>query len=214
MSDDDDDLIEGMLKDLIAPDFSDLPIPEQIAQAKSVLHRLETAVDDLRSDPAAASTKNRRRTASPELPALIGDVVMAAAWAEDAAGTLLQALSGNWEFRAKGYDDTSSSLIRALKQCLDSELVERFETALSIRHFVVHGFFIEASFIKHPITGASYDFVSMKRSWRTEAPERQIKAFTADALRWLAQEFWDIEAALERRHSEVLFGKMGDNLAH
>lgn len=29
----------------------------------------------------------------------------------------------------------------------------------------------------------------------------------ATALKWLAQEFWEIEDELEKLHSEVLFGK-------
>lgn len=44
--------------------------------------------------------------------------------------------------------------------------------------------------IKHPETGKTYDFISMKRSWRTDAPEREMKAFTKNTLEWLAQEFW------------------------
>jgi hypothetical protein len=59
--------------------------------------------------------------------------------------------------------------------------------------------------VKHPETGKTYDFVSMRRSWRTDAPEREMKAFTKSALEWLAQEFWGIQEELEDLHSKVLF---------
>jgi len=72
---------------------------------------------------------------------------------------------------------------------------------------VVHGFFVDGSFVKHPEAGKAYDFVSMKRSWRTDAPEREIKAFTKNALEWLAQEFWGILEELEDLHSKVLFSE-------
>jgi hypothetical protein len=143
----------------------------------------------------------------PDLPKLIGEVVIAAAWAEDAAGTLIQASSGDWEVRAKGYDDSSSSLVKALKRmaAVPDELVARLESALEHRHFVVHGFFVDGNFYMHPETGKTYDFVSMKRSWKTDAPERDVRAFTRNALEWLAQEFWDIEGELEDLHTKALF---------
>jgi len=47
----------------------------------------------------------------------------------------------------------------------------------------------------------------MKRRYRSDAPQKDTKAFMATALKWLAQEFWEIEDELEKLHSEVLFGK-------
>lgn len=64
------------------------------------------------------------------------------------------------------------------------------ENTLKLRHFVVHGFFADGSFINHRETGKEYDFISMERSCRSDAPEREIVAFTKNALEWLAQEFW------------------------
>lgn len=72
---------------------------------------------------------------------------------------------------------------------------------------MVHGFFTDGSFVRHPETGKTYDFVSMKRSWKTDAPEREIRAFTKNALKWLAQEFWGLEEELEDLHSKVLEGE-------
>lgn len=140
---------------------------------------------------------------------------MAAAWAEDAAGTLIQASSGDWEVRAKGYDGSSSSLVRALRRipAVPDELVARLESALEHRHFVVHGFFVDGNFHKHPKTGKTYDFISMKRSWRTDGPERDVRAFTRTALEWLAQEFWDIEAELEDLLTKALFDRSDENTA-
>lgn len=91
------------------------------------------------------------------------------------------------------------------------DLVVRLESALEHRHFVVHGFFVDGKFYKHPETGKTYDFVSMKRSWKTDAPERDIRAFTRNALEWLAQEFWEIEAELEDLHTKVLFDQSDEN---
>lgn len=209
MAEQNGEFAEEILSYLIPEHFSDLSDSQQIAQAKSLLNRLEAAVAEQTARPNLARGQSDRKTVSPELPQLIGDVVIAAAWAEDAAGTLLQALSGSWEVRATGYDDTSSSLLRALKAVVSKELIERLDTALKLRHFVVHGFFVDGSFVKHPTSGRPYDFVSMKRSWRTDAPEREVKAFTADALRWLALEFWEIEGELETLHSDTLLGSEG-----
>lgn len=91
------------------------------------------------------------------------------------------------------------------------ELVARLESALEHRHFVVHGFFVDGNFYQHPETGKTYDFVSMKRSWRTDAPERDVKAFTRNALESLAQEFWDIEAELEDLHTKALSDQSDEN---
>lgn len=209
MADQDGELTEELLDFIITSDFADRSKAEQIALGMSLLRRLEETIAEHRRNPeAGALSRVSRRAPSPELPKLIGEVVVAAAWAEDAAGTLIQASSGGWEVRAKGYDDTSSSLVKALKRLdkiVPDELIERMENALKLRHFVVHGFFVEGSFIKHPGAGMTYDFVSMKRSWRTSAPEREMKAFTKNALEWLAQEFWGIEEELEELHSQVLF---------
>jgi hypothetical protein len=217
MADHDGELTEELLNSLLPPDFSNLSKAEQIALGKSLLRRLETALEEHRKNPdGGARSKLSRKSFSPDLPVFIGEVVIAAAWAEDAAGTLIQASSGGWEVRAKGYDDTSSSLVKALKRLdaiVPAELIERLENALKLRHFVVHGFFTDGSFVKHPETGKTYDFVSMKRSWRTDAPEREMKAFTKNALKWLAQEFWGIEAELEDLHSKVLFNENEDNEA-
>lgn len=202
---------EELLSYVISPNFTELTKAEQIAQGKVLLYRLETALDEYRLNPGEEPRELARKSPSLELPQLIGEVVIAAAGAEDAGGVLLQASSGDWEVRIKGYDDTSSSLVKALKTVVPADLIERLETALKLRHFVVHGFFVDGSFVKHPTTGEPYDFVSMKRSWRTEAPERDVKAFTASALRWLAQEFLEIEGELERLHSEVLFGHVGED---
>lgn len=211
MADQDGDLTAELLDFLIPSDFEDRSKAEQIALGKSLLRRLEETIAEHRKNPDAGElSKVSRRSPSPELPKLIGEVVIAAAWAEDAAGTLIQASSGGWEVRAKGYDDTSSSLVNALKRLdatVPDELIERLQNALKLRHFVVHGFFVEGGFIKHPETGKKYDFVSMKRSWRTGAPEREMKAFTKNALAWLAQEFWGIEEELEKLHSKVLFNE-------
>lgn len=204
-------LTEELLSYLISPNFTELTKAEQIAQGKALLYRLETALEEYRQNAGETPRGLARKSPSLELPQLIGEVVIAAAWAEDAAGTLLQASSGVWKVRAKGYDDTSSSLVKALKAVVPVDLIGRLETALRLRHFVVHGFFVDGSFVKHPTTGEPYDFVSMKRSWRTEAPEREVKAFTVNALRWLAQEFWEIEGELERLHSEVIFGRVGED---
>lgn len=217
MADQYGELAEELLELLITSDFTDLSKAEQIARGKSLLRRLETTLEEHQKNPDRGElSRLSRRSPSPELPALIGEIVIAAAWAEDAAGTLIQASSGGWEVRAKGYDDTSSSLVKALKRLnttVPAELIERFESALKLRHFVVHGFFADGSFIRHPETGKTYDFVSMKRSWRTDAPEREMKAFTKNALEWLAREFWGIEDELEGLHSKVLLIEDEGNVA-
>ena len=118
---------------------------------------------------------------------------------EDAGGTFLQATSGDWDTRAIGYDDTSSRLVKALRDTAPKALVDRLEAALELRHFVVHGVWVNGSFVKHPGTGEPFDFVSMKRRYRTEAPEKDTKAVMKSALRWLAREFWEIEDELSRR---------------
>lgn len=217
MADHDGELTGELLDLLLTPDFTKLSKAEQIALGKSLLRRLETTLEEHRKNPdGGALSKLSRKSVSPDLPMLIGGVVIAAAWAEDAAGTLIQASSGGWEVRAKGYDDTSSSLVKALKRLesiVPAELIGRLENAFKLRHFVVHGFFSDGTFVKHPDTGKTYDFVSMKRSWKTDAPEREMKAFTKIALEWLAQEFWAIEAELEDLHSKVLFNENEDNEA-
>lgn len=217
MADHDGELTGELLDFLLTPDFSKLSRAEQIALGKSLLRRLETTLEEHRKNPdGGALSKLSRKSGSPDLPMLIGEVVIAAAWVEDAAGTLIQASSGGREVRAKGYDDTSSSLVKALKRLeaiVPAELIERLENALKIRHFVVHGFFSAGTFAKHPETGKPYDFVSIKRSWRTDAPEREMKVFTKNALEWLAQEFWGIEAELEDLHSKMLFNENEDNEA-
>lgn len=128
---------------------------------------------------------------------------MAAAWAKDAAGTLIQASSGDWEVRAKGYDDSSSSLVKALKRIDavpdDSSCGWRARSSIVISSSTV---FVDGKCYKHPESGKTYDFVSMKRSWKTDAPERDVRAFTRNALEWLAREFWEIEAELEDLHTK------------
>ena len=214
MTDNPRDVAEELLNELHTPDFTELPKAEQLARGKSLLRRLEATIEERRKSPDDGGTrKHRRRSTPPDLPKLIGEVVMAAAWAEDAAGTLIQASSGGWEVRAKGYDDSSSSLVRALRRihAVPDELVARLESALEHRHFVVHGFFVDGNFYKQPETGKTYDFVSMKRSWRTDAPERDVRAFTRNVLEWLAQEFWNIEAELEDLHTKALFDQSDEN---
>jgi len=202
--DDDRDLIDEILEWLLPKDMEMRPKSEQIAIGSALLHRLKEA---LANDPEALNRHVSRRQVSPELPQLIGEVVIAAAWAEDAGGTLLQATSGDWDSRARGYDDTSTRLVKALRGTAPDELVDRLKSALELRHFVVHGIWVNGSFVKHPVSGQAYDFVSMKRRYRTDAPERDSRAFMATSLKWLAQEFWEIEDELERLHSEVLFGR-------
>lgn len=214
MTDNPRDVAEGLLNELLAPDFTELSMAEQLARGKSLLRRLETTIEERRKSPDdGGPLKHRRRSTAPDLPKLIGEVVMAAASAEDAAGTLIQASSGEWEVRAKGYDDTSSSLIRALRRitAVPDGLVVRLESALDHRHFIVHGFFVDGNFYKHPETGKTYDFISMKRSWRTDGPERDVRAFTRTALEWLAQEFWDIEGELEDLHTKALYDQRDTN---
>jgi hypothetical protein len=74
-------------------------------------------------------------------------------------------------------------------------LVDRLEAALELRHFVVHGVWVNGSFVEHPHAGEPFDFVSMKRRYRTEAPENDTKAKAA--LKWLACDFWEIEDELD-----------------
>lgn len=198
------DFEDEILEWALPPDMDTRAESEQIAIGKALLHRLK---DVLANDPEALNRHVSRRQVSPELPQLIGEVVIAAAWAEDAGGTLLQATSGDWETRAKGYDDTSTRLVKALRGAAPAELVARLESALELRHFVVHGIWVNGSFVKHPVTGKAYDFVSMKRRYRTDAPEKDIKAFMATSLKWLAAEFWELEDELEKLHSQVLFSK-------
>lgn len=189
---------------LIPQNIEELSKAEQLALSKSLLHRLETTLEEMRENPEKGAMKLSRSQPSPELPQLIGNVIISASWAEDAGGTLIQASSEGWEVRAKGYDDTSSTLVKALKKHVPKELIERLETALKLRHFVVHGFFVGGGFMKNEKTGEPYEFLSMKRSYRTEAPQREIMPFSSDTLRWLANEFWEIEAELEDLHSVVL----------
>ncbi|PPF50144.1 MULTISPECIES: hypothetical protein [unclassified Rathayibacter] len=202
----DADLISELLEWLVPPDLKERPTAEQIATGTALLYRLKEAIA---TDPDALVRQANRRQVSPELPQLIGEVVIAAAWAEDAGGTFLQVTSGDWDKRAPGYDDTSSRLVRALRKKAPAKLVERLEAALELRHFVVHGIWVNGSFVKHPQTGDAYDFVSMKRRYRTDAPTKDSKAFMKSALKWLAQEFWEIEDELEKLHSEILFEKDG-----
>lgn len=202
--DDDPDLIDELLEWLVPPDFGARPKAEQVAVGTSLLYRLQEA---LASDPESLTRQMSRRQVSPELPQLIGEVVIAAAWAEDAGGTFLQATSGDWDTRARGYDDTSSRLVKALGDRAPKALVDRLEAALELRHFVVHGVWVNGSFVKHPGTGEPFDFVSMKRRYRTEAPEKDTKGFMKSALKWLDREFWEIKDELEKLHSEVLLCK-------
>ena len=65
---------------------------------------------------------------------------------------------------------------------------------------------VNGAFVKNPDTGEPFDFVPMKRGYRTAAPARDTKAFMKSALKWLSREFWEIEDELETLHSEVLFG--------
>lgn len=201
---DEPDLIDELVEWLMPPDLGARPKAEQLAVGTALLHRLKEA---LANDPESLTRQMSRRQVSPELPQLIGEVVMAAAWAEDVGGTLLQAISGDWDTRARGYDDTSSRLVKALRDTAPKALVDRLEVALELRHFVVHGVWVNGSFVKNPDTGEPFDFVSMKRRYRTTAPEKDTKAFMKSALKWLAREFWKIEDELETLHSEVLFGK-------
>lgn len=168
----DEDLISELLEGVVPPGLKDRPAAEQIAMGTALLHRLKGAVA---TDPDTLVRQANRRQVSPELPQLIGEVVIAAAWAEDAAGTFLQATSGDRDKRAPGYDDTSSRLVNALRKDASAELVGRLETALELRHFVVHGVWVNGSFVKHPQTGEPYDFISMKRRYRTDAPRRTAK---------------------------------------
>lgn len=170
----------------------------------ALLHRLKEA---LANDPEPLSRQMSRRPVSPELPQLIGEVVISAAWAEDACGTFLQSTSGDWDTRTRGYDDTSSRLVKALRDTAPKAFVDRLEAALELRHFVVHGVWVNGSFLKHPDTGEPCDFVSMKRRYRTLAPEKDTKAFMTSALKWLAREFSEIENELEKLHAEALFGE-------
>lgn len=202
--DDEPDLIDELLEWVVPPDLEARPKAEQLAVGNSLLHRLKEA---LVNDTESLTRQVSRRQVSSELPQLIGEVVIAAAWAEDAGGNFLQATSGDWNRRARGYDDTSSRLVKALRDAAPKELVDRLEAALELRHFVVHGVWVNGSFVKHPDTGEPFDFVSMKRRYRTEAPEKETKALKKSALKWLAREFWEIEDELEELHSKVLFGK-------
>ena len=206
MADDLDELARDVIRYVSSSEFSDLPEAERIARGNALLRRIEDATG---GDSATVGTHRDKRACkwpSPELPELIGEVVIAAAWAEDAAGTLLQASKQDWDKRADGFDATSTRLLKALKPVVSTQLHERLDEALQLRHFVVHGIFVDGSSVLRPSTGQPYDFISMKRSWATAAPERQMKAFTADALRWLAQEFWEIEDELESLHGKALFG--------
>jgi len=202
-----DDFIDGWLRQNLPEEFDRLSVAEQLALAKETLFRFGKALVEPQESLQAPATGFPRRHATPDLPQLIGEVVLAAAWAEDAAGTLLQAATGDWTVRAKGFDDTSGRLLSHLARVAPAELVERLKVAMELRHFVVHGFWVDGSFVPHGQGGRKYDFVSMKRSWKTEAPEREIKAFTKNALSWLAQEFWEIEEELEKLHSKALFDK-------
>ena len=117
----------------------------------ALLHRLKEA---LANDPEPLTRQMSRRPVSPELPQLIGEVVISAAWAEDAGGTFLQSTSGDWDTRTRGYDDTSSRLVKALRDTGPKALVDRLEAALELRHFVVHGVWVNGSFLKHPDTAS------------------------------------------------------------
>lgn len=205
MTGDLDGFIDDLLKLLLPADFDRLSEAEQLARAKEALSQLDTRIADLQEEAETPRTAFSRRLVAPDFPALIGEVVIAAAWAEDAAGTVLQAATGDWTVRAQGFDDTSGTLLKHLKSVAPPELVERLKYAMELRHFVVHGFWADGSFVPVSPAGTKYDFVSMKRKWRSEAPEREIKAFTRNALSWLAQEFWEIEEELEEIHSEMLF---------
>lgn len=199
----DEDLIAELLEWVVSPDLKERPAAEQIAMGAALLYRLKEAVV---TDPEALVRQANRRQVSPELPQLIGEVVIAVAWAKDAGGTFLQAIAGDWDKRAPGYDGTSSRLVMALRKKAPAELVDRLETAAKLRHFVVHGVWVNGSFAKHPRAGEPYDFVSMKRRYRADAPSKDSKAFMKGALEWLAQEFWAIEDELEILHSEILLG--------
>jgi len=179
--DDDPGLIDELLEWLLPPDFEARPKAEQVAVGTSLLHRLEEA---LANDPESLLRQMARRQVSPELPPLIGEVIIAAAWAEDAGGTFLQASSGDWDTRARGYDDTSSGLVKALGDAATKAFVDRLQAALELRHFVVHGVWVNGSLVKHPGTDEPFDFVSMKRRYRTQASEKDIKAFMKSALKW------------------------------
>jgi len=111
-ADDEPDLIDELLNWIVPSDLEARSKAEQIAIGSALVQRLKDALVD---DPDALARQASRRQVSPELPKLIGDVVIAAAWAEDAGGTFLQATSGDWDKRAKGYDDTSSRLVKALR---------------------------------------------------------------------------------------------------
>lgn len=177
---------------------------DRLAEACALAEGLQDLLSD---DPEAFERQAARNRVSEQLPQLIGEVVIAAARAEDAAGTLLQSRSGDPDRRAVGYDDSSSRLVTALRDSVPAELADRFASALKLRHFVVHGVWVNGSFVSSRSDGKPSDFVSLKRRYRTKAPEMDMKPFMKSDLEALAREFWEIEDELERLHSQVLFGE-------
>ncbi|MBH0010121.1 hypothetical protein [Salinibacterium sp. SWN1162] len=204
MVDDVENLVNKFIAEGLPANIEDLSQAEQISLSKSLLHQVDSRVRKQRANSGELDKGHSYRLPSLELPHLIGEVVIAAAWAEDAAGTLIQAGSGTYERRAKGYDDTSSSLLKALQGVAPDELRVRFKLALELRHFVVHGFFTNGESHINSKTGSPHQFLAMKRSFRTQAPEREIMGFSAESLRELAQEFWEIESALEDLHTDIV----------
>lgn len=135
---------------------------------------------------------------------LVGDVVIAAAAAEDAAGMLVQAASQDWRVRAAGYGATSGKLLKALKAIVPDDLYERFDAAMHLRHQVVHGQAYPGSSWGLDGDGMEERIVFSKRDYMGDTPDRSIKALTLRGLSDLAREFWLIEDQLEMIHTEML----------
>jgi len=199
--------IDRILSSWLPPDFTELPKAEQIALGTALMYRVRKGIQEHHENPDDVPLRLSRSAVVPELTTLIGKVVTAAAWAEDEAGTLIQTLSGNWTDLKWGYGNTSNRLIQALRSHeaeIPRQLTDRFDEALKYRHFVVHGIFVDGSFHQHPKTGEPVEFISMKREYQNQRPERVIKGFSAKSLEWLADEFWDIEDALQAIRSRFL----------
>lgn len=181
-----------------------LTAEEKLERLEQLRTRLIARIDELEDSPDENSAASYPQPVSSEVAQLVGELVIAAAWAEDAAGMLLQGSTGQWDRKADGYGATSSRLLTALKPVVSNELHERMSTVMEIRHFVVHGIILDGRFVVDPHTGEPAEHMAIKRGFRSHAPERDGITFTAAQLRAVRDEFWKIEDELEELHSQAL----------
>ncbi|MGA6087346.1 hypothetical protein ACPEH9_22580, partial [Providencia sp. NPDC089768] len=176
------------------------------AQSERLNESLKEWTDGSQEEPS----KLKRAYPSNELAQLIGHIVIAASWAEDAGGILvhlqyeqeqrkLHQVSGKQvKPKHSKFGSSGKPLRGALEGIASPDLLKRFADALERRNFVVHGFFLDASHFSDDKLSSTFEFVSMKRGIvSNKSPEavRDLTSFSCEDLQHLAEELWSIEEA-------------------